>query len=382
MHEFVLCGGADEARAGDPARSTSPSACSTTAFTRRRSTSRCSSRRRCWSSRPRPRRARRSTRSPTAIAEILREAREDPEIARTAPTRRRCAGWTRPARRGARCIRQPLIATGRRASERAPAHLLRDPAHGRKHLGNYIGAITQYVAGQERGEAVYCIVDLHAITVEYDPAELRERSTTRPRSCSRRGWTPAAACSSARATCSSTPSSRGCWARSPRTATSSACTSSRTRRAKQRELVSAGLLLLPGAAGRGRARLPHRRGAGRRRPAPAHRADARHRDPLQQPVRRARSSSCPSTASRRSARGSWTCRTPTRKMSTSNASEGGPSTCSTSLERDRQEAQTAYQKRGRPVRVPQFTRSLEPCGWCGFPEIGAFASGQRQTSST
>jgi tryptophanyl-tRNA synthetase len=45
---------------------------------------------------------------------------------------------------------------------------------GRKHLGNYIGAITQYVAGQERGEAVYCIVDLHAITVEFDPAELRE----------------------------------------------------------------------------------------------------------------------------------------------------------------------------------------------------------------
>ncbi len=44
---------------------------------------------------------------------------------------------------------------------------------GRKHLGNYIGAITQYVAGQERGEAIYCIVDLHALTVAYDPAELR-----------------------------------------------------------------------------------------------------------------------------------------------------------------------------------------------------------------
>ena len=47
---------------------------------------------------------------------------------------------------------------------------------GRKHLGNYIGAITQYVAGQDRGDpAIYCIVDLHAITVPYDPAELRER---------------------------------------------------------------------------------------------------------------------------------------------------------------------------------------------------------------
>jgi tryptophanyl-tRNA synthetase len=46
---------------------------------------------------------------------------------------------------------------------------------GRKHLGNYIGAITQYVAGQDRGEAVYCIVDLHALTVAYDRDELRDR---------------------------------------------------------------------------------------------------------------------------------------------------------------------------------------------------------------
>jgi tryptophanyl-tRNA synthetase len=45
---------------------------------------------------------------------------------------------------------------------------------GRKHLGNYIGAITQYVAGQDRGEAIYCVVDLHATTVHYEPARLRE----------------------------------------------------------------------------------------------------------------------------------------------------------------------------------------------------------------
>jgi tryptophanyl-tRNA synthetase len=47
---------------------------------------------------------------------------------------------------------------------------------GRKHLGNYIGAIRQFVEGQERGDpAIFCIVDLHAISVAYDPAELRER---------------------------------------------------------------------------------------------------------------------------------------------------------------------------------------------------------------
>ena len=44
---------------------------------------------------------------------------------------------------------------------------------GRKHLGNYIGAITQYVAGQDRGEAIYCLVDLHALTVPYEPEQLR-----------------------------------------------------------------------------------------------------------------------------------------------------------------------------------------------------------------
>jgi tryptophanyl-tRNA synthetase len=46
---------------------------------------------------------------------------------------------------------------------------------GQKHLGNYIGAIRQYVEGQDRGEGIYCIVDLHALTVAYDPGELRER---------------------------------------------------------------------------------------------------------------------------------------------------------------------------------------------------------------
>ena len=44
---------------------------------------------------------------------------------------------------------------------------------GRKHLGNYLGAIRQYVEGQERGEAIFCIVDLHATTVPYDPVALR-----------------------------------------------------------------------------------------------------------------------------------------------------------------------------------------------------------------
>src|SRR5438270_1203560 len=45
---------------------------------------------------------------------------------------------------------------------------------GAKTLGNYAGGFRQYVETQERGEAFFCIVDLHSITVEYDPAELRD----------------------------------------------------------------------------------------------------------------------------------------------------------------------------------------------------------------
>jgi tryptophanyl-tRNA synthetase len=47
---------------------------------------------------------------------------------------------------------------------------------GDKTLGNYSGGFRQYAQTQERGDAFFCIVDLHSITVEYDPEELR-RST-------------------------------------------------------------------------------------------------------------------------------------------------------------------------------------------------------------
>jgi tryptophanyl-tRNA synthetase len=45
---------------------------------------------------------------------------------------------------------------------------------GEKHLGNYIGAIRQWVDSQDEGDQVICIVDLHSITVAYEPEDLRE----------------------------------------------------------------------------------------------------------------------------------------------------------------------------------------------------------------
>jgi tryptophanyl-tRNA synthetase len=47
---------------------------------------------------------------------------------------------------------------------------------GDKHLGNYIGGFRQYAHTQELGEAFFCIVDLHSITVEYDPHDLHDRT--------------------------------------------------------------------------------------------------------------------------------------------------------------------------------------------------------------
>ena len=45
---------------------------------------------------------------------------------------------------------------------------------GNIHLGNYLGALKQFVELQDDNECIYCIVDLHSITVPQDPKELRK----------------------------------------------------------------------------------------------------------------------------------------------------------------------------------------------------------------
>jgi tryptophanyl-tRNA synthetase len=47
---------------------------------------------------------------------------------------------------------------------------------GAKHLGNYSGGFRQYAATQEQGDAFFCLVDLHSVTVPYDPDDLRART--------------------------------------------------------------------------------------------------------------------------------------------------------------------------------------------------------------
>ena len=50
------------------------------------------------------------------------------------------------------------------------------PSSDSLHLGNYIGALSNWVTMQDEFEAFFCVVDLHAITVPQDPKELRERT--------------------------------------------------------------------------------------------------------------------------------------------------------------------------------------------------------------
>src|ERR671935_2527351 len=116
---------------------------------------------------------------------------------------------------------------------------------GRKHLGNYIGAIRQYVEGQERGEGIYCIVDLHATTVAYEPAELRERLYDTTAVLIAAGLDPERCILFRQGDVQE--HTELCWLLSSVTAHGdlNRMTQFKEKSAQQRELVSAGLFLYP-----------------------------------------------------------------------------------------------------------------------------------------
>jgi tryptophanyl-tRNA synthetase len=116
---------------------------------------------------------------------------------------------------------------------------------GRKHLGNYIGAITQYVAGQDRGEAIYCVVDLHAITVAYEPAELREAVYDTAATLLAAGLDPERCIFFRQSDVVEHPEL--CWLLSSATSFGelSRMTQFKEKSGSQRELVSAGLFFYP-----------------------------------------------------------------------------------------------------------------------------------------
>ena len=60
--------------------------------------------------------------------------------------------------------------------ERRPRVFSGSQPTGALHLGNYLGAIRNYVAMQETHDCIYCVVDLHAITVRQQRADLRRNT--------------------------------------------------------------------------------------------------------------------------------------------------------------------------------------------------------------
>lgn len=83
------------------------------------------------------------------------------------------------------------------------------PTAGSFHLGNYLGAVRQWVALQESHDAFYMVVDLHAITVPQDPKELSANTRLAAAQLLAAASTRTAARSSSRATSPSTRSSPG-----------------------------------------------------------------------------------------------------------------------------------------------------------------------------
>ncbi|MDX8153707.1 tryptophan--tRNA ligase [Patulibacter brassicae] len=121
---------------------------------------------------------------------------------------------------------------------------------GRKHLGNYLGAIRHYVTGQEEAraagdEAIFCVVDLHATTVAYDPAELRDRTYDTVAILLAAGLDPAASILYRQGDVPEVPELT--WLLTSVTAHGdlNRMHQFKEKSAQQRELVSAGLFLYP-----------------------------------------------------------------------------------------------------------------------------------------
>ena len=145
--------------------------------------------------------------------------------------------------------------TGRGSAPAAISHSARgsSAASSRRaiaHLGNDLGAIRNYVALQDEYEAIYCIVDYHALTSTHDPDALRRQTREMAARCWRSAWIRTAARCSSRATARSTRSSPGSSAPSRRSAGSSGRRRTRRRRPAPARRHQPRPADLSGAAGR------------------------------------------------------------------------------------------------------------------------------------
>ena len=82
-------------------------------------------------------------------------------------------------------------------------------------LGSYMGAIKNWVELQDEYECLYCIVDMHAITVRQNPADLRRRTLEQLAQYIAAALTLRRTPCSSSPMCTSTRSWAGCWAATP-----------------------------------------------------------------------------------------------------------------------------------------------------------------------
>ena len=86
---------------------------------------------------------------------------------------------------------------------------------GNLHLGNYLGAIKRFVEMQKTHPCIYCVVDLHAMTMPHEPEQLARTTREVTAAFLACGIDPKAKSSSTRAGSPSMLNSPGCWTASP-----------------------------------------------------------------------------------------------------------------------------------------------------------------------
>ena len=151
---------------------------------------------------------------------------------------------------------------------------------GDSTLGNYSGGFRQYVATQELGDATFCIVDLHAITVEYDPADLHARTLDLFAMLIATGLDPER--STVFAQSHVTAHAEASWLLSAVTGYGQLGRMTQFKdKGDAAGVRLVGALQLPGPDGRRHPPLPGRHRPDRRRPAAAPRARPRHRGAVQ-----------------------------------------------------------------------------------------------------
>ena len=199
---------------------------------------------------------------------------------------------------------------------------------GNLHLGNYLGAIKRFVAMQSVYDCIYCVVDMHAITLPQDPAELRHQIREVTAAFIAAGIDPKKHIVFNQSQVSEHAELAWVFNCVARVGWANRMTQFKEKAGKDRENASIGLYAYPDAHGGRHPGLPGNPRARRRGPEAAPRADPRHRPEIQQRLgrldRRARLRGCVLSAHRAAYPGSGDadhvacatarrrCRNPTR----------------------------------------------------------------------